>query len=128
MLVLRQSIITREVDVDKHITIDFQYDKITLDFKLPKLKAPLDDEWAALTREEQRLYRNTGSPTYGWTDVMEQEDSWFIKEMWDQCASYIEHGEPGWDTFSRDAQCRLVARRVARMNALMVYGPEYLLI
>lgn len=115
--------------MEKHIKIEFNYDKIVLDLSpLPKLSIPLEDEWEALQQEEGRLYRNTGAPTYGWTDVIEREDSWFIKELWDQCASYIENSEPDWATLTRHVKCQMIARRVARINAMMVYGPEYLLI
>ena len=114
--------------MDRWIDIDHQYDVLHLRFKLPKLSVPMDDEWEALRNEELRLYQGQGAPTYGWTDVIEQNDSWFIKEMWDQCAGYIENSDPNWDTHPRSTKLRLIAHRVARMNALMVYGPEYLLV
>jgi hypothetical protein len=48
--------------------------------------------------------------------------------MWDQCSSYLENSTDGWSEMTRINRCRLIARRVARLNAMMVYGPEYLLI
>ena len=114
--------------MDRWFTIDHQYDAIHLKFDLPKLKVPLEDEWEALAEAEHRLYYNTGAPTYGWTGVIEREDSWFIKEMWDQCESYIESTEENWATMPRRSQLVLIAKRVARVNAVMVYGPEYLLV
>jgi hypothetical protein len=86
------------------------------------------EQWEALNQAETRIYRNTGSPTYGWTDVVEPEDSAPMFWIWQQCESYFENMDEDWNRLTQKERDRKIAHRLARINAMMVYGPEYLLI
>lgn len=126
--------------MDRTITIDHPYQRITLDFDVPHIKRVLDQmaptlteqEWAALERAEQNFYRGTGAPTLGWTDVNMREDSGgMLADMWSHTRSYVAN-EVDDESFKTDEQrenaiLHRTARRMCQTIAIMAFGADVLL-
>jgi hypothetical protein len=117
--------------MNRHITIDFPYDQITLEFKpetLRKPAAPLrSDYWRALEAAEQRIhFRNAGAN--GWTDVMPNDGDEFLNAMWVQAQEYVENE---WE-YDRPAPEKAIigrtASRVAQALAVLAFGADVLLL
>lgn len=114
--------------MDRTITIDHPYDRITLQFKpsvLRKDPAPLrTDQWKALEASERRIHRSGGGCN-GWTDVMMNDGDEFLNRIWSHTADYVANE----DFEGKGEAWRLheTARRVAQVLAIMAFGAEILI-
>lgn len=122
--------------MNRHITIEWPYDQITLEFKpetLRKPAAPLrSDQWDALEKAERRVYH--GDPgCHGWTDAMCNDGDEFLNSLWSHAADYSANQadcEQSWD--GKEVQreryiMHMTARRVAQSLAVMAFGAEILI-
>jgi hypothetical protein len=115
--------------MNKHITIEWPYDQITLDFTRAKrvVARPMTEpEWEALQKAEQRIYPS-GCGVYSYTDVNVREESELPAKMWDHAWSNAEAIEDNWDSWTGHARRTVVATRVARALALLVFPPDILI-
>jgi hypothetical protein len=117
--------------MNKHVTIEWPYDQIVLDFTRAKrvVTEPLTtDKWDAIARAEEHIFEH-GYISY--TDVNVREEDVLAKAMWDHCYAQMDAA----DEFQNDDGTRKltnvithkVASRVAKALALLVFGPEFLL-
>ena len=115
--------------MNKIVEIDYPFDMVTFDLR--KLLARharclTQVEWAALEKAEQRIY-TSGSGVYSYTDVNVREESELVAAMWDHAYSNAESAEENWDSWTGQARRAVVATRVARALALLVFHPDILL-
>jgi hypothetical protein len=86
-------------------------------------------EWDMLNKAEAPLYRAEGALCY--TDVNVREESQWIADLWDR----VEDAMETQCDFESDSGVQMsvvgrrtkVANRVARVNAVLVFGPEFLI-
>jgi len=119
--------------MNRHITIEWPYDQIVLEFKpehLRKQPAPLRPrQWDALKKAEKRIY-HTDPGCHGWTDVMPNEGDELLNKIWEQVSMYIENDLHTDSVREEDREAYVLhktASRVAQTIAVMTFGPEVLI-
>jgi hypothetical protein len=117
--------------MNKHITVEWPYDQITLDFSRAKhvVVEPLtESQWDYLSLAEKRIFER-GYISY--TDVNVREEDSLAKAMWDHCWAQMDAADEFYNTDGTRKSTRVidhnVATRVAKALALLVFGPEFLL-
>ena len=115
--------------MNRHITIEWPYDQITLEFKpgtLRKQPAPLStDKWDALAKAERRIYYPGGMGCNGYTDVMVNDGDEQLNEMWSLAATAVDNI---LDYEGNEARkLHEIASRVAQCYAILNFGAEILL-
>jgi hypothetical protein len=111
--------------MDKHIDVEYQYDKIVLDLSKMKLRAsPLPHAaWEAMQNAGRRLYNHAyGCDSY--TDVMTNDGDSTLNELWDVASQAVDNT---LDERSQNAQLAEVAYRVEAAYAVLNFGVEILL-
>jgi hypothetical protein len=115
--------------MNRWITIDHPYDRITLEFKpehLRKQAAPLrSEQWRALESAERRIYSGDRG-CHGWTDVMSNDGDEFLNSLWSHAADYVQNED--FDGNGELWQLHQTAKRVAQSLAVMAFGSEILLV
>lgn len=114
--------------MDKYINIEWPYENVVLRF--PKLPKPCltKSQWAALEAAERNLLVRG---MISFTDVNTIDDSEHLVWMWQHCETYVEQDHENqdigdWSNFTESHREALIARRVARVLAVMTFGPEFL--
>jgi hypothetical protein len=106
--------------MNKHITIEWPYDEITLNFEqLNKTRILSHEQWVMLERAEKPLYDGQHG-THAYTSVNVRGESLMAALIWQHCEDSMSANDDSTDQHE-------VAHRVARVLAIMAFGPEFIL-
>jgi len=116
--------------MNKVIRIEYPYEHIVLEFtKDARNESPRPlpfNDWELLQRCERPLYAGSNDGCNAWTDVMTNDGSALLSEMWEYAHQSAEMSLDPDVNDDINVQ-REVARRVAAAIGCLGFGKEFLL-